>query len=123
MDRNTDGRSAGNHFMDCLVPQLLAERPEIARRVDAVIGVELTGEGGGYWTLDLTSAPSIRKGKTKEPAGTLSADVDVFESLVAGASVRDCLEAFKKKRIRATGHLPTILKLEILVRSIGRDKL
>lgn len=106
------------HIFDHMVPKILSEQPNIAQRVNAILGIELTGENGGYWTIDLTDTPCVERGKTKEPRCTLSAHVDDFQELLKNGSVRAALDAFKKKRIRASGHLPTILKLEGLLRSL-----
>ncbi|HZD60381.1 MAG TPA: SCP2 sterol-binding domain-containing protein [Anaerolineae bacterium] len=114
-------RLTASHIFDYEVPRVLAEQPKIARRVNAVLGIELIGENGGYWTLDLTDNPGVERGRTKEPKCTLSAHVEDFEALLAGGSIRAALEAFKKKRIQATGHLPTILKLEHLLMSLVKS--
>ncbi|MHB8840973.1 MAG: SCP2 sterol-binding domain-containing protein [Candidatus Aquicultor sp.] len=114
-------RLTTGHIFDHMVPKILAEQPDIGRRVNAVLGIELTGEGGGYWTLDLTGTPAIERGRTKEPKCTLYAHVDDFYDLLTNGSVRAALDAFKKKRIQASGHLPTILKLEVLLRSLSKQ--
>ncbi len=114
-------RLTANHIFDHMVPKILAEQPDIARRINAVLGIELTGENGGYWTLDLTGTPGIERGKTKEPKCTLCAHTDDFYELLTNGSVRATLDAFKKKRIQATGHLPTLLKLEVLLRSLSKQ--
>lgn len=113
-------RLTADYIFNYMVPKILEEQPDIARRINAVLGVELFGEKGGYWTLDLTGKPSVERGKTKEPKCTLSANVDDFEELLSNGSVRTALDAFKKKRIQAKGHLPTILKLERLLMAIVR---
>ncbi|MBE0447650.1 MAG: SCP2 sterol-binding domain-containing protein [Actinobacteria bacterium] len=107
-----------NHIFDHEIPRILSEKPEIAKRINAVLGIELIGENGGYWTLDLTNNPGIERGRTKEPKCMISAHVEDFEALLAGGSIRTALDAFKKKRIQASGHLPTILKLEFLLTSL-----
>jgi len=118
-------RLTANHIaeqvFDHMVPKILVEQPDIARRVNAVIGIELTGENGGYWTLDLTDTPGIERGKTKEPKCTLTAQGDDFRDLLTNGSVRAALDAFKKKRIQASGHLPTILKLAVLLKSLSKQ--
>lgn len=117
-----EDKLSANYIFDQIVPKILSEQPDIALKVNAILGIELVGENGGYWTLDLTDNPTIEKGKTKEPKCTLSAHVEDFEYLLNNGSVRACLDAFKQKRIQASGHLPTILKLERLLSSLtGRQ--
>ncbi len=110
-----------DQIFDRMVPRILEEQPDIARRVNAVLGIELIGDNGGYWTLDLTANPHIERGKTAEPRCILSAHTRDFEELIENGSVRGALDAFKKKRIRASGHLPTVLKLEGLLMSLVRN--
>lgn len=115
-------RLSAHHVFDHIVPRILDEQPDIARRVNAVLGIELTGDSGGYWTLDLTDTPGIERGRSKEPKCTLSCHKDELEALLANGSFRSALEAFKQKRIQVSGHLPTILKLERLLMSIVNSK-
>lgn len=115
-------RLTASQVFDHMVPKILAEKPDVAQRINAVLGIEILGDNGGYWTLDLTENPCVEKGRVKEPKCTLSAHSDDFEALLTNGSVRDALDAFKKKRIQASGHLPTILKLERLLSSLGKNR-
>lgn len=108
------------YVFDYAVPRLLSENPQLARKINAVLGIEIIGERGGYWTLDLTGNPVVERGRTKEPKCTVCAYSEDFEALVSGGSVRLALEAFKSKRIQATGHLPTILKLESIIFGLAK---
>ncbi|ATB26818.1 SCP2 sterol-binding domain-containing protein [Melittangium boletus] len=38
------------------IPKILTEKPELAKDINAVIHFDVSGEGGGKWTLDLTKA-------------------------------------------------------------------
>jgi hypothetical protein len=104
-------------IFDSELPKILPGNLEVAQRINAVIGVEITGDGGGYWTLDFTEYPIIERGRTKEAKCTISATAGDFQALLIGGNIRQALEAFKEKRIQISGHLPTILKLEGLLRS------
>lgn len=114
------GKLNARDLFDHEIPKLLPEKPEVAKRINAVVGIELTGEDGGYWTLDLTENLVVERGRTKEPKCTIIAHTDDFEALLAGGSVRDLLQAFKEKRLQTSGHLPTILKLEGLLTSYSK---
>jgi hypothetical protein len=107
--------------LDYEIPRLLPENPDLVKKVNAVIGVEICGEDGGYWTLDLTENFGVDRGRTKEPKCTIVAHAQDFEALLEDGSIRDALKAFKEKRIQASGHIPTILKLESLLRSFNSD--
>lgn len=36
------------------IPEVLKNKPELAKEIDAVIHFNVTGDAGGTWTLDLT---------------------------------------------------------------------
>ncbi|MCE9667234.1 SCP2 sterol-binding domain-containing protein [Myxococcus stipitatus] len=38
------------------IPEVLKAKPELAKDINAVIHFDISGEGGGKWTLDLTKA-------------------------------------------------------------------
>ena len=45
------------HLFDELVPAALAKHPERAKEVNAIYGFNVTGDGGGTWTVDLVNEP------------------------------------------------------------------
>ena len=50
-------------LFDVLIPQGLKQFPDKAREVNAIYAFKITGDGGGEWTVDLTSnPPTIVKG-------------------------------------------------------------
>jgi uncharacterized protein (DUF697 family) len=62
----------------------VAAHPEVAEAVNGVIHLDVTGNGGGQWTVDLTRAPgAIVKGHTGQPRMTITADAKDFVALVA----------------------------------------
>ncbi|RKH64411.1 SCP2 sterol-binding domain-containing protein [Corallococcus llansteffanensis] len=38
------------------IPAVLKEKPELAKDINAIIHFDISGEGGGKWTLDATKA-------------------------------------------------------------------
>jgi hypothetical protein len=44
-------------LFDELVPQALEKHPDKAKEVNAIYCFKISGEGGGEWTVDLTSDP------------------------------------------------------------------
>ena len=51
-------------LFDELIPKALAEHPDKAREVNAIYYFDISGDGGGQWTVDLTSSPpAVTKGK------------------------------------------------------------
>ena len=44
-------------LFDVLVPDALKKWPDKAKEVNAIYGFKVTGDGGGEWTVNLTSDP------------------------------------------------------------------
>jgi uncharacterized protein (DUF697 family) len=61
----------------------VASHPEVVDAVKGIIHLDVSGAGGGKWTVDLTQAPgSITKGHKGEPRMTVSASAADFLALV-----------------------------------------
>ena len=45
------------HLFDDLVPAAIKKYPERAKEVNAIYGFNVTGDGGGTWTVDLVNDP------------------------------------------------------------------
>ncbi len=61
------------------IPALLASKPEIRKEIDAVIHFQVSGEGGGTWTIDLTRPSDwVTSGAQGTPKMTLSVSNDDF---------------------------------------------
>jgi uncharacterized protein (DUF697 family) len=61
----------------------VASHPEVADAVKGVIHLDVSGAGGGKWTVDLTKSPgSIIKGHQGEPRMTVRASAEDFMALV-----------------------------------------
>ncbi|MCP3161634.1 SCP2 sterol-binding domain-containing protein [Myxococcus qinghaiensis] len=43
-------------IIETQIPEVLKEKPELAKDINAIIHFDISGEGGGKWTLDLTKA-------------------------------------------------------------------
>ncbi len=56
------------------VPKALEQYPDEAREVDAIYCFKISGDGGGEWTVDLTSDPPTIK---KEDDGTAQCTFEV----------------------------------------------
>ncbi len=49
--------TSAKELFDEYIPQALATHPGRAREVDAIFCFKIRGEGGGNWTVDLTTDP------------------------------------------------------------------
>ncbi|NVJ20158.1 MULTISPECIES: SCP2 sterol-binding domain-containing protein [Myxococcus] len=43
-------------IIETQIPEVLTAKPELAKDINAIIHFDISGEGGGKWTLDLTKA-------------------------------------------------------------------
>jgi putative sterol carrier protein len=60
-------------IMEKEIPSTLQAKPELAKELNAVIHFDITGEGGGKWTLDATkSSDWVTAGAEGTPKMTVS---------------------------------------------------
>jgi len=71
-------------IFDVEFPKRLQENPDIAKNIGVVIHFDITGDGGGLWTLDGTkSADWIAEGNIGKAEMTLTCTAANFQKLVA----------------------------------------
>lgn len=107
----TDTRNVFEHT----VPATLAAHPELAERVDAVLQVEIAGEGGGVWTIDLRrrdAPPTVRPGLDPTARCRIRIASEDFADLMAGG--QRWTDAFVRGKIAIAGDLVLALKLRAL---------
>lgn len=111
---------SASYIFDDFLPALLAERPDVAKQIRAILSVNIYGKDGGKWTGDFISEmPSINKGLDEQAKCTLHISSSDFEWLVASKTVASWLDAFTKRKIRVTGHLPTALRLRVVFEALA----
>ena len=106
--------TAARTVFEQAVPALLAARPELADRVDAVLQVEIAGEGGGVWAIDLTrgAPPSVRPGTDPAARCRIRIGSEDFAELLDGR--QRWTDAFVRGKIAIEGDLVLALKLRKL---------
>ncbi|MBU8896870.1 SCP-2 sterol transfer family protein [Corallococcus sp. H22C18031201] len=61
------------------IPNVLKQKPELAKDINAVIHFVISGDGGGTWTVDLTKAEGwVSPGAEGTPKMTVSCSNDDF---------------------------------------------
>lgn len=66
-------------ILETEIPGVLTQKPELAKDINAIIHFNITGDGGGTWTLDLTkSADWVTQGTSGEPKMTITVSNDDF---------------------------------------------
>lgn len=70
-------------IFDAEIPNRLKAKPELATEINAVVHFNITGDGGGTWTLDATkSAEWIAAGAAGEPKMVITCSASDFEKIV-----------------------------------------
>ena len=88
-----------------------AFRPERARRVNAVIQFELSGEGGGSWYITVKDGTcTVAEGVSDAAQGTIMMSASDYVALAAGEL--GGMKAFLTGRIKTTGDFTLLKKME-----------
>lgn len=88
-----------------------AFRPERARRVNAVIQFELSGEGGGNWYATIKDGTcTVTEGVSEAAQGTIMMDASDYVALAAGEL--GGMKAFLTGRIKTSGDFTLLKKME-----------
>lgn len=75
---------ATKDILETEIPSRLQNKPELAKDINAVVHFDITGDGGGAWTLDCTKAENwVSPGKNGESKMTIICAAPDFEKIVA----------------------------------------
>ena len=71
-------------ILETQIPGRITAKPELATDINAVIHFNITGDGGGEWTLDCTKADDwVSAGKNGESKMTITCAAPDFEKIIA----------------------------------------
>jgi putative sterol carrier protein len=66
------------------IPDVLKQKPELAKDINSVIHFNITGDNGGTWTLDCTKSDNwVTKGAEGSPKMTVTVSNDDFVKIRA----------------------------------------
>jgi putative sterol carrier protein len=66
-------------ILETEIPNRLTGKPELAKEVNTVIHFNITGDGGGTWTLDCTKSEGwMTSGASGEPKMTITCSAEDF---------------------------------------------
>jgi putative sterol carrier protein len=71
-------------ILETEIPNKLKGKPELAKDVNTVIHFNITGDGGGTWTLDCTKeADWMSSGASGEPKMTITCSAEDFVKITS----------------------------------------
>ena len=100
-------------LFDVLVPQGLKQFPEKAREVNAIYAFKISGEGGGEWTVDLTSdPPTCEQGDTGKAQCSIEVAHEDFKNMLTDPQVG--MQLYFQGKLRVSGDPMLAMKLQQL---------
>lgn len=105
--------SSTRQYFEETVPELLRTRGDNLKNIGAIYEFQITGDGGGTWTLDLKENElSIAEKSADASDCTIIMQDDAFLSMVKGELKPQM--AFLTGQLKVTGNMGLALKLTAL---------
>lgn len=93
------------------IAKRLAEKPEVAEKINSSYQFDLTGDNGGSWAVDLTKKQDhVVAGKIDDPKVTITMTAKDFVDLVEGRLNGQM--AFMQGKLKIKGDMSLALKLQ-----------
>jgi hypothetical protein len=98
-------------LFDVLVPEALKKWPEKAKEVNAIYAFKVTGEGGGEWTVDLTSdPPTCVPGLSGSALCSIEVAQEDFTSMLTNPQIG--MQLYFQGKLKVTGDPMLATKLQ-----------
>jgi putative sterol carrier protein len=88
-------------------------KPDQAGELRATIQFDLSGEGGGQWTVTIAERKlTVNTGQAQAPSLTLTATTGDYLSIINGEL--NPMAAFMQGKVRVRGDMPLLMKMQSL---------
>ena len=105
-------------LFDKMVPAALQQYPDKAREINAIYAFKIEGEGGGEWTVDLTSdPPTCVRGASDKAQCTIEVAHDDFKTMLADPNAG--MQLYFQGKLRVSGDPMLAMKLQQLFQLAG----
>jgi putative sterol carrier protein len=100
-------------LFDTVVPAGLKLHPDKARELNAIYAFKISGEGGGEWTVDLTSnPPTCVRGDSGKAQCTIEIAHDDFKTMLTDPNAG--MQLYFQGKLRVSGDPMLAMKLQQL---------
>lgn len=98
-------------LFDKLMPEALQKHPDKAREVNAIYFFRITGDGGGEWTVDLSSdPPKVVKGDTGSAQCSVTVAHEDFQTMLSDPNAG--MQLYFQGRLQVAGDPMLAMKLQ-----------
>jgi len=102
------------------IPVALGKHPDKAREVNAIYCFKITGDGGGTWSVDLTSDPPTCEAKdTGSAQCTIEVAHDDFKTMLSDPQAG--MQLYFQGKLKVTGDPMLATKLQQFFDLAGKD--
>lgn len=94
------------------IPERIKSKPELVKDINSVYEFNITGDGGGVWTVDLTEATGgqVTEGSTGNAKCTVTVGSQDFVNIVTKKT--NAQMAFMSGKLKVKGDMGLALKLQ-----------
>jgi putative sterol carrier protein len=112
--RMADAPGSPKQYFEEKIAKKLQGNPDISKAVNSTYEFNITGDGGGVWTVDLTKEPgSVAPGSTGTAKCTVTCASSDFMNIVSGKMNPQM--AFMSGKLKIKGDMGLAMKLQKVI--------